>query len=155
MKSLINIIIIILALLTFSCYGQKNNSSFITKNGAITEIIDPIENIPFSIKRDSVYTKIPDSLGINQKGFTVLELFINDKSKIKKIQILRLYVKSNDSVFIDYTQDLQNMKHETNIPMNIQRYYPFLEEYIKTIKITNTSKNTPKLSKMSLMVRFR
>jgi len=155
MKLFNYIIITAFALLTFSCYGQKNNNSHISKNDTITEIIDPIEKMPFSIERDSVYLRIPDSLGVNQKGFAVLGFLINDKSKIENIKILRLHIKENDIVLIDYTQDLQNTEYDTNNKMKIQRYYQLLEDYTKTLKIIKTSENVPKLTRMNLIVRFK
>ena len=60
MRTLLNIIVLF-TLVTFSCYGQTDNFNSIT-NDTILKIIDPVENMPFSIERDSIYTKIPDSL---------------------------------------------------------------------------------------------
>lgn len=60
MRTLLNIIVLF-TLVTFSCYGQTDNFNSIT-NDTISKIIDPVENMPFSIERDSIYTKIPDSL---------------------------------------------------------------------------------------------
>jgi hypothetical protein len=140
---------------TFSLFAQTTPKQESIKNDTITEIIDPVENMPFSIERNSVYTKTPDSLGVNQKGFVVLGLLINDKSKIEEVQILRLYLTENDNVLVDYTIDLDNSENK-NIPdKRIQKYYQFLKEYTKTVRIIKTSQKVPKLTKMSIMVRFR
>ena len=140
---------------TFSLFAQTTPKQESIKNDTITEIIDPVENMPFSIERDSVYTKTPDSLGVNQKGFAVLGLLINDKSKIEEVQILRLYLTENDNVLVDYTIDLDNSENK-NIPdKRIQKYYQFLKEYTKTVRIIKTSQKVPKLTKMSIIVRFR
>jgi hypothetical protein len=140
---------------TFSLFAQTTPKQESIKNDTITEIIDPVENMPFSIERDSVYTKTPDSLGVNQKGFAVLGLLINDKSKIEEVQILRLYLTENDNVLVDYTIDLDNSENKNISDKRIQKYYQFLKEYTKTVRIIKTSQKVPKLTKMSIIVRFR
>jgi hypothetical protein len=155
MKLLIYITISSSILLAFSCYGQKSNTNLITKNDTITEIIDPVENMPFSIERDSIYANLPDSLGVNQRGFAILGLLINDKAIIEDVIILRLYLKKSEIVTIDYTQELQNQEAKTIVPKQIQRYKQFFAQYTKGIRIKRNSKNTSKMTRMSLMVRFR
>jgi hypothetical protein len=155
MKLLIHITIAFFILLTFPCYGQKRNASLITKDDTIKEIIDPVENMPFSIERDSVYASLPDTLGGNQRGFAVIGLLINEKSIIEDVFVIRLFLKENEIETIDYTQGLPNQEHKVIIPKQIQRYKQFFVEYAKKIRIKKNSKNAPKMTRMNLMVRFR
>jgi len=153
MRTLLNIIVLF-TLVTFSCYGQTDNFNSIT-NDTISKIIDPVENMPFSIERDSIYTKIPDSFGINLTGMTVVKLFINNKSLVEKIEIIRLLINKENQTIVNYTQELQKCNKNNHYPNNVQKLYPFLYNYAKKLKIVKVSENTNKLTILSLMVRFR
>lgn len=153
MKTFLNTIVLF-ALATFLCYGQTDNFNSIA-NDTIKEIIDPVENMPFSIERDSVYTKVPDSLGVNLTGMAVIKLYINNKSIVEKIEILRLLINKNNHTIINYTQNLQKCKRNKHYPNYILKYYPFLYDYAQKIKIVKVSETAKRLTNMSLMIRFK
>lgn len=152
MKSL-TIITILLTIVNSTCFSQITISDSFTND--TVKIIDPIENMPFSIERDSIYTEIPDSLGTNLTGLAILKLYINRNAIVKKMEILRLSIKGNNENVINYTQNQEKCISSNNYPIEVQKYYPFLYEYIKTIRIVKVSRDSPKLSIMTLMVRFR
>jgi len=153
MKRFVKKSIVLLTIVFFNCFGQVVMSNSV-ENDTI-KIIDPIENMPFSIERDSVYIEIPDTLGTDLTGLAMLTLYINENSIVEKMEIPRLLVKRNNEVVINYTQKLNKCKLSNHYPIVVQRYYPFLYEYIKTIKIVKVSENIPKLTIMYLMVRFK
>ena len=153
MKRFVKKSIVLLTIFNFNCFGQVVISNSV-ENDTI-KIIDPIEFMPFSIERDSIYIEIPDTLGTDLTGLAVLKLYINENSVVEKMEIPRLLVKRNNEVVINYTQNLSKCKLSNHYPIMVQRYYPFLYEYMKTIRIVKMTENIPKLTIMNLMVRFK
>ena len=142
-------LIIIYSLILCSISGQKNCKIKIDS----THHFVPIEGLPFEIERDSVYAKIPDSLGISLSGFAAIELHIKSNSIIENFDILRLMIKKKDKIIIDYFI----LKNEKKIiyPLEVLKYYQFLSEYTKTLKVKKIFKNKQKSTIIYLLVRFR
>jgi len=86
----------------------------------------------------------------------MIQLYIKDDCKIEKIEIDKLLLKKNDSIFIDYVRDFWDCEFYTKIPSCIKQYYPFLDEYARSsLRIIKNVENVPELSIMDIMVRFR
>lgn len=106
-----------------------------------TEIIDPIVEVPYEIKNEKLFLKLPDSLGgKNIQGQVYIQLVINDSSKIIETTILKIFLKNKKNKKIIEYNFLQG-----KIPAKLNRYAIFFDKYCKKeIIIVKRHKPNPK-----------
>lgn len=147
----------------FSCQGQKVkknigvvNQVSDTSSDTSTNVIDPIEIWPFEIKRKTMYSVLPDSLGGKKaKGIAALSVNINEKGKIEIFTIIKLSIFEGERQIIDFCCGNSAFVARKDYPSNVLRYYPFFEKYVKSLRIVPVVGVKPKSENIfDLMVRF-
>lgn len=142
------IIIIWILSLSLSCQGQINKKED-KSNGTLSDssigIIDPIEPMPYSIERDTMYHSLPDSLGGKQvKGLAVLMININKYGKIQDFRIVKLTLYKNEKEIINFWSGTSYSLAKKDYPSNVLRYYSFIKSYVDSLKITRANNIKPK-----------
>lgn len=141
-----------------SCSAQVDS---IKKDSALSNselLIDPIEEMPFIIERESQYVQLPDSLGGNTiTGLAFLGLFINQEAKVKQFTIIRLNLTKGENIVVDYLNTKSECPlRENDYPVGVKRYYKFFTEYIANLKIAPMPNAKPKeVTIINLPLRFR
>ena len=143
----------------FSCQEHR-----VTKNERVvnqdsdysSNVIDIFEPWPFQIKRKTMYSVLPDSLGGKKaKGMAALSVNINEQGKIKIFTIIKLSIFEGEKQIIDFFGADSAFKLKKDYPSNVLRYYPFFEKYVNSLKIVPVEGVKPKSDNVfTFMVRF-
>jgi len=118
-------------------------------------IVDPIEEMPFMIERENVYSEIPDSLGKNISGLAGLRLYVSDKGIIKNFELVKLSLEKDGTSFIEYQRKNFGSFTRESYPADIQKYYLFLADYVNILKVKKVADVVPRPVIMNLLVRFK
>lgn len=118
-------------------------------------IVDPIEEMPFVIEREGIYSVMPDSLGKNLSGSAGLRLHINEKGIIENFELVRLLLEKDSIRFIEYQRQKLGFFNVESYPVNVQKYYPFFKNYVNTLKVKHITTVEPRSVNMYLLVRFK
>lgn len=99
----VSFIILFLMCQIYFCNSQTIVGSKIdSKPDTSFSIIDPIEEIPFVIERESNSSTLFDKSGTRLIGIAALRLYVNEQGIIKKFQIVKLSLKKDSTSFIEY-----------------------------------------------------
>jgi hypothetical protein len=118
-------------------------------------IVDPIEEMPFIIERENSYSVIPDSLGKNLTGFAGLRLYVSDKGIVGNFELVKLSLNKGDASFIEYQRKKFGSFNIESYPIDVQKYYPFLVDYVNMLKVRQATGVAPRSVIMNLLVRFK
>ncbi len=142
--------VVIIILIFHSCVGQERKKA--------DEIIDPIEIVPFDIRRDSIFLPLPDSLTAkNVTGLAALEIFINRTGKVEGFNIIRFSLMLKKEVLINFFESSSmNIKDKGSYPEQMQPYYLLLTDYVENIEIVKRQEVIPKeINRLTILVRFK
>jgi hypothetical protein len=158
-KSIIIFNGLLLVLFLLSCQGQKvkKNKGVVNQvSDTSSNVIDSIEIWPFEIKRKTMYSVLPDSLGGKKaKGIAGLSVNINEKGKVEFFTIIKLSIIKGDRQLIDFCCGNSAFVARKDYPSNILRYYPFFEKYVDSLKIVPFKGGKPKRKNIfDFMIRF-
>lgn len=142
-----------------SCKEQnRENLSTVEPNNDAVRYASVQNLMPYSFERGDMYTSLPDSLGGDEiKGFAVLEAIIDEKAHINEVNIMKISVSQKDSAsVVDYYYGKNDSYDKTTYPEEVKRYYPFLKNYLNSLKIKMNPGVAPdKRNKLVIMVRFK
>lgn len=113
--------------------------------------------IAFSIERDSIKVNLPDSLkGGDNQGIAIVKVYVDQDYLIYKMDIKKLTISSNNQTEkLTYTNTSSTPIPFEDYPLSIQRFYSFLEDYVKSIKIIPKKKaETNVLDQAILLVKL-
>lgn len=156
---LINKIIYYLIFITFIAYSSccqtivKNKMK--DKVDTSEYLIDPIEEMPFVIERENIYSVIPESLGKKLSGFAGLRLYISNKGIMENFELVKLSLDKDGTSFIEYQHKKFGFFKMETYPKDIQKYYQFLENYVKKLKVRQVTGVIPRSVILNLLVRFK
>lgn len=118
-------------------------------------IVDPIEEMPFIIDRENIYSVIPDSLGKNLTGFAGLRLYLSDKGIIRNFELVKLSLEKDGVSFIEYQRKKFGSFNIESYPVDVQKYYPFFVDYVNMLKVRQVAGVASRSVIMNLLVRFK
>ena len=119
-----------------------------------SQISEPFEGIPFHIIRNSVYAKLPDSLGGKFRGgLCVITIDIGKSGIVGDFYIQKLSIKKGKRNFIEWSTG--NYLSFNQYPDSVKKYYSFLKQYVAGLKLTrDKSINVKEKNFESFVVRF-
>ena len=143
------ILFVFVTVIFHSCTGQERESK--------EQIIDPIESVPFDVKRGSIFLSLPDSISAKKvTGTTALELFINSTGKVEGFNIIKFSLMIKEDTLINYFGNSTKIKDQGSYPEKVQSYYSLLSDYVRDIEITKRQGVAPqKINKTTILVRFK
>ncbi len=118
-------------------------------------IVDPIEEMPFIIERENSYSVMPDSLGKDLTGLAGLRLYVSDNGIIGNFELVKLSLNKGDASFIEYQRKKFGSFNIESYPIDVQKYYPFLVDYVNMLKVRQVTGVAPRSVIMNLLVRFK
>jgi hypothetical protein len=153
-------ILLIITFLAGTFYSSCSQSIRVSKidNKVDTSsviIVDPIEEMPFVIERESIYSVMPDSLGKNITGSAGLRLYINEMGIIENFELVRLLLEKDSTRFIEFQRQNFGSFNLESYPGNVQKYYPFFKDYVNTLKIKRITAVESRSVIMYLLIRFK
>ena len=121
----------------------------------MTEIVDPIEEMPFVIERESDYTSLSDSLGNQLSGLAALRLYLNNQGIIENFELVKLTLYRNSTIVIDYQRKEFGFFDKKYYPLNVQAYYPFFKDYVSKLEVSRVKGIATRSLTMNLLVRIK
>lgn len=118
-------------------------------------IVDPIEEMPFIIERENIYSVLPDSLGKDLTGFAGLRLYVSDKGIIGNFELVKLSLDKNGIHYIEYQRKKFGSFNIESYPVDVQKFYPFFVAYVNMLKLRQVTGVAPRSVNMNLLIRFK
>lgn len=109
------------------CRTKQSNMNQNKENTSNIEIIDPITEIPYTVKYDNKTITLPENLGgKNVQGYAFIELVIDNKVGILETSITKLSLSDkNKNKIIEYNIS------QGKLPPDLKKYAIFFDDYCK------------------------
>jgi|GEM_PF-4667222 len=144
---LIYSVALVVCFLSIMCKGQNNEGN---QNSSVDTLMDPVEEMPYELER-KLYIDLPNSSkSIHYNGFAVIELTINEHSKIQHFVIRKMKLDKNNQTIINYYASGDIVKY----PIDVEKYLSVFSNYVDSIKIKSVGKPLH-ITQLSIMVRLR
>lgn len=150
-----------IVLLTFCFIFIKCNSQTDDMKGELNEPINILSPAtPFNLKRDNIFSSLPDSLGGSKvDGFAILTVYIDSSSILRGFEIVKLKIKQKceGDIILNFVNEKTEQKPflKEDYPKEVGKYYNVIKDYIDKLSFERNYKEPLNpLNKLTFMVRF-